>query len=76
MADKQNRLTKYSGLTIADVIKVSWKYYRSKDGDNKDRRMKLDIKSAKVVQRKNYEYNHSTGQFEQTGRDISITFLI
>lgn len=75
MTDKSNRLTKSSGFTIADVIKLSWKYYRSKDGDNKAKRAKIDVKSAKVVARKNYEFNNSTKEWEQTGRDVKIEFI-
>jgi hypothetical protein len=76
MADQLNRLTKSTGFTIADIIKSSWKYYKSKDGDNKDRRAKLDVKSVKIVARKNWEYNRSTGGWEQTGRDVKIEFLV
>ena len=76
MADQSNRLTKSSGFTIADIVKLSWKYYRSKEGDNKNSRMKQDIKSARVVKRQNYEYNPSTKEWEQTGRDIKLEFIV
>jgi hypothetical protein len=76
MTDKLNRLTQSSGYTINDVIKMSWKYYRSATGDNKDKRAKIDIKSARVIKRQNYEYNPSTKQFEQTGRDVKLEFMV
>ena len=76
MADQSNRLTKSSGFTIADIVKLSWKYYRSKEGDNKNTRMKVDIKSARVTKRQNYQYDPSTKQFEQTGRDIRLDFIV
>ena len=76
MTDKLNRLTKSKGLTIADVIKLSWKYYKSPQGDNKDRRMKIDVKSARLTLRQNYEYNQSTKQWEQNGRDVKIEFIV
>lgn len=72
--DKLNRLTK-QGLTIRDIITISYQYYRSTNGDNKSRRADLDIVSAKIIARKNYEYNRSTKSFEQTGRDIKFEFL-
>jgi hypothetical protein len=76
MTDKLNRLTKSSGLTINDVIKLSWKYYKSSSGDNKDKRMKIDVKSARLTLRQNYEYNQSTKQWEQNGRDVKIEFIV
>lgn len=76
MTDKLNRLTKSKGLTIADVIKLSWKYYKSPQGDNKDKRMKIDVKSARLTLRKNYEFNQSTKQWEQNGRDVKIEFIV
>jgi len=75
MADQSNRLTT-KGLTIADVIKLSWRYYKSKDGDDKNRRSKLDIKSARVTRRNNYEYNPSTKSWEQTGRNVKLEFIV
>ena len=76
MADQSNRLTKSSGFTIADIIKISWQYYKSTDGDNKASRAKVDILSAKCTARKNYEYNQSTKEWSQTGRDVRIDFII
>jgi hypothetical protein len=76
MADQSNRLTKSSGYTIADVIRMSWKYYKSTDGDNKSNRAKKDIISAKCIARQNYEYNRSLGKWEQVGRDIKIEFIV
>ena len=72
--DKLNRLTK-QGLTIKDIITISYQYYRSSKGDDKSKRSDLDIVSAKVTARKNYEYNRSSKSFEQTGRDIKFEFL-
>jgi hypothetical protein len=75
MADQSNRLTK-SGLTMVDVYKISKKYYKSAKGDDKKARMKLDIKSAKVVKRNNYQYDFSLGKFVQTGRDVKLEFIV
>ena len=76
MTDKSNRLTKSSGYTIADVVKMSWKYYRSSKGDDKNKRMKVDVQSARVVSRKNYEYDPSTKTWIQTGRDVRLDFIV
>ena len=73
--DQSNRLTT-KGLTIADVIKLSWRYYKSKDGDDKNKRAKLDIKSARVTRRNNYKYNPSTKSWEQVGRNIKLEFIV
>lgn len=69
------RLTE-EGITIADVIKWSYQYYKSAAGDNKDQRMKIDVKHARFVAKNNYDYNHSTQQWEQVGRDIMFEFLV
>jgi hypothetical protein len=68
------RLTN-KGLTIKDVIRLSWQYYKSNNGDNKAWRSKIDIVNAKITARNNYEYNRTDRVWEQTGRDIKITFL-
>ena len=32
MADQSNRLTQSTGFTIKDVVRMSWKYYKSPEG--------------------------------------------
>jgi len=71
----EQRLTD-QGITLADILKWSRAYYKSKGGDNKAYRCKLDIHSARLTQRKNYEYNAETKQWEQTGRDALFVFLV
>jgi hypothetical protein len=76
MTDKLNRLTKSKGLTMADVYRISKQYYKSAKGDDKKRRMRLDIKSAKVVRRVNYEYDPGSKEFVQTGRNVRLEFIV
>ena len=76
MTDKLNRLTKSSGLTIKDVIKLSHNYYKLKSGDDKAKRARIDILNAKLTARQNYEYNPSLKSWEQVGRDIKLEFII
>ena len=35
MADQSSRLTQSSGFTIKDVVRMSWKYYKSPEGDDR-----------------------------------------
>ena len=70
-----NKLTN-SGLTIVDVVRLSREYYKSDNGDDKAKRSKIDVKSAKLKKRNNLEYNHSTKTWEQTGRDVLFTFMV
>mgnify|MGYP000962522708 CR=1 FL=1 len=76
MADQSNRLTKSSGYSIVDIIRISRQYYKSPKGDDKAKRARMDVTNARVTNRNNYEYNPSTKSWEQTGRNVRIDFLI
>lgn len=72
--DQKNRLTS-QGMTIKELLQLSLKDYYKKE-DDKKWRAKLDIVSGKIVKRKNYKLNVETKQWEQTGRDVKIEFII
>ena len=65
-----------SGITLLDILKWSRAYYKSKDGDDKAKRAKLDCINAKIVQRNNFNYNPSTKKWEQQGIYILFVFMI
>ena len=71
---QSKRLTE-EGFTIKQIYRASYQYYKSKDGDDKDIRMRLDIVNAKVTARKKLDYDISSKKWEQTGRDIKIEFI-
>jgi hypothetical protein len=73
MADKSNRLVKGS-ITLAELIQISYDAY--KQIDNKELRSGLDIKNARLTRRRNFSYNRSTKDWEQTGRDVRLDFLV
>lgn len=62
-------------LSLADVFFQSMKYYRSKV-DNKALRAKADIRSAKIINKNNFEYNRSTKEWEQTGRSSKLVIEV
>lgn len=72
---KNTRLTN-EGFTFKQVYRASYNYYKLKKiGDNKEKRMKLDIIGARLVSRKKLEYDRKEKQWIQTGRDIKVEFL-
>jgi len=75
MTDQSNRLTKSSGFTIKDIIRMSHQYYKSKAGDDKAKRSNIDVLNAKITLRNNYNYNQSAKKWEQSGRDVRIDFI-
>lgn len=70
----EQRLTKGS-INLAQVYYLSRKYYQSKV-DDKKRRARIDIVSGKVTSRRNMEFDRSTGQWTQTGKEAKIVFRV
>lgn len=68
-----NRLTN-TGFSFIDVMKSSKKYYSKVD--DKKYRAKVDIASAKLIKRNNYEYSPSDKTWSQTGRDAYFLFMV
>jgi hypothetical protein len=73
MSDKKGRLTK-GNISLAELIQISYDAYHLID--NKELRSSLDIKNARLIRRHNYNYNKTKNQWEQTGRDIRLIFLV
>ena len=72
----ENKLTS-GGISIIDVLKWSRAYYKSKGGDDKSRRAKLDVVNCKLIKRNNFDYNSSTKKWEQKeGSDILFVFIV
>jgi len=69
----EKRLKKRS-ITLAELIQISYDAY--KQIDNKELRSGLDIKNARLTRRRNFSYNRSTKNWEQTGRDVRLDFLV
>lgn len=65
---------KKGDISFQEIYELSRLYYKTQD--DKKQRMKLDVISATIKARKNYTYNRSTRQWEQTGREILFTFLV
>lgn len=64
-------------ITIAEVLRVSLAYYKSAGGDNKGRRAKLDVKSAKLIVRKNFSYDPKTRTWGQTPtQEVRLVFMV
>jgi hypothetical protein len=66
---------KKGDITLREILDLSLKVYKN-DIDNKLIRSKLDVSSAKIVYRRNMSFNQQTKQWEQTGREAKIQFLI
>jgi len=63
-------------LTIADVIKLSYKYYKLTSGDDKSKRSKLDVVNGRITKQHRFIYNRSNKQWEQQGENVKIEFRI
>lgn len=72
---KVARLRK-SDMSLREVYRRSRAYYKLKSGDDKKRRYKMDIVNAKLIFRNNFEYNRSTKEWEQTGREVKFVFIV
>jgi len=72
--DQNNRLTT-QGVTLRQMLKLSYKYYKSSKGDSKDWRAILDISRATLRGSKNFEYDKTESTWVQTGRNIKMEFI-
>lgn len=61
---------------LLSVYQTSLKYYKSKKVDDKKKRMKLDIVSAKITLKNGFNFNRSTRSWEQDKRTAKITLLV
>ena len=67
---------KKGDITIAEVYKMSYEWYYP-EKDDKERRMNLDVLSAKLIARKNFEYNRQTKTWEPTTkRHVRFEFVV
>jgi len=62
-------------ISIAQVFYTSLKLYKTQV-DNKARRAQKDIRSAKIINKNNFEYNRSTKTWEQTGRSSKLVIEV
>lgn len=62
-------------ISITTVFFNSLKYYRGRI-DNKVSRAIKDIRSAKIINKNNFEYNRSTRTWEQTGRTSKLVIEV
>ena len=71
------RRLKKGDITLKELFDLSYDYYRTKKIDDKRKRVKLDLVSAKITRRQNLEYNFSTRQWEQTNPyGVLFTFIV
>lgn len=63
-------------ITLLEVYKLSLDFYKSGRVDNKKRRMRLDVKSAKLVKRKRYEFDKGKKKWVQVGTEAVFHFLV
>lgn len=67
---------KKGGIPLAEVYKMSKELYYKKV-DDKAKRMNLDVTSARLIQRRNFEYDFGTKQWEQTEiRHLKFIFIV
>lgn len=62
-------------ISIRELLLLSNSVY-GKEVDDKSNRARLDVKSGKIVARRNMAYNAKTRTWEQTGRDVKIEFMV
>lgn len=62
-------------LSLSLIYAQSLKYYKGKV-DNKLWRARVDVKSAKITMKNNFEYNRSTKTWEQTGRSSKLVIEV
>jgi len=63
-------------LPLFSVYTQSLRYYKSKKVDDKKARAKIDVKSAKIVSKNNFEYDKSTKSWKQTGRSSKLELKV
>lgn len=61
---------------LLSVYQMSLKYYKTGKVDDKKYRMKLDIVSAKITLKNNFQYDRSTKTWVQSGRTAKLTLLV
>lgn len=61
---------------LSKVYQDSLKYYKSNKVDDKKRRMRIDIVSAKITMKNNFQYNRSTKTWDQTGRSSKLVMEV
>lgn len=67
---------KKGDISIKEIFILSLAEFKAKKIDDKEWRSHLDVKSAKIVLRKNLAYNPSTKKWEQIGREVKMQFLV
>lgn len=65
---------KKGDISIAELLRVSYYYYRKVD--DKAWRSRVDIKSATMVHRNNYVYDRKEKGWVQTGREVRLDFFV
>ena len=65
---------KKGDITIAEILSLSYLYY--KNIDNKAWRMTLDVNSAYIISRNNFQYDRSKRKWVQSGRDAKIVLNV
>lgn len=73
MSDKLKR----GGLTLGEMVRISRDLFKSEEVDDKKKRARLDVVSAKVVATKNFSYNKVTKLWEDINRRaVKFEFLV
>lgn len=62
--------------SLLSVYQQSLKYYKTKKVDDKKRRAKLDIISAKITLKNNFQYDRSTKSWKQTGKTAKLIVMV
>lgn len=63
-------------ISLQELYDLSILEYRKGIIDNKKRRERLDVKSAKVSLRTNLQYDRQTKSWQQTGRNVKIVTIV
>ena len=61
-----------SKYPLISVYKTSLDLYKKQEVDNKKRRMKMDLSSAKIVSKNNFTYDRKTKTWIQSGRNSKL----
>jgi hypothetical protein len=68
---------KKGDISIAEVFRLSRDLFRSKKVDNKERRAKMDVTSAKVSTIKNFTFDKNVGKWKTTNkRSVKFEFIV
>lgn len=66
---------KRGDITLKEVYTLSLAAYKG-EVDNKSKRMKMDIRSGKIIGRNNMVYDRKEKRWVQTGREAKLEFLV